>query len=216
MVLINTLLILDIFISLFIFIYNFNVNNVQKTPVQQNWLSVGVLFQIFICVSSLCYKDFYVDRLILNDIGYLSIAYILLYSTKFNRVLRKYVIKCNLCIINMFIPMFAFYALVDFLIVSGPNMSILTLNFYYAKHYLVNTFVLYVFFSNIFAIIKNYSFVRPINTVLRIFLMVSLFLISLDTEIRSLILYCSCILIFILINILLIIIIYFNKGRFYR
>lgn len=198
-------------VSLFLIIYNVNITNVQKTPIQQNWMTRCFLFQIgtfftFIVPD----KDqlFFFGLIVL-----MSALYASLYLTKFNLKMTKRTLKVNIFIKNLLIVIVSII-LLTFL--CPYIMKGLLMYSYRIRNVLIVFICLYLMSFNVISLIYNFYYVKTYVHFLYIsFLMLIILLCTLFKYSNQITFYLVNFSLLVM-DFFIFIVICIKKGRFFN
>jgi hypothetical protein len=202
-------------LSLTLIVYNINIYKAQKTPVQQNWLSTGLAIQIpILFLYILKPAEYYV---LSSYIIYLSVVYGLLYSSKFCISCKKGFIKKYILFLSSSISLI--YILVNielFRKITCLDKVGYLKCFYEISHFIVILITLATIIFNVLIIVKEYKSVKNTIFIFRTLLCLCLFVttVSICFDSRFIINFARLILVFI--DLVVLKIIWIDKGRFYK
>lgn len=202
-------------ISLVLIVYNINIYKVQKTPVQQNWLSTGLALQLLLPISSLLKGCS--DNVLSSYIVYSVIIYGLLYNTKFCISCKKGLIKRFILMLSVYIPIIYLLLNVELFRSLKPFVGVgyLTVLFVLKNYLILIMTILPIIVIGIIGFLDRKNVNTSIN-VLRIFLSVGLLSTGITIILGDYNLLIISKVLLIVIDIFLVKIVWINKGRFYR
>lgn len=202
-------------ISLVLIVYNINIYKVQKTPVQQNWLSTGLALQLLLPISSLLKGCS--DNVLSSYIVYSVIIYGLLYNTKFCISCKKSLIKRFILMLSVYIPIIYLLLNVELFRSLKPFVGVgyLTVLFMLKNYLILIMTILPIIVIGIIGFLDRKNVNTSIN-VLRIFLSVGLLSTGITIILGDYNLLIISKVLLIVIDIFLVKIVWINKGRFYR
>ena len=208
-------------ISAYIVSYNVSIIAIQKTPIQQSWLSIGIAVQLMIPILFLIFRtDGNIRHLIFKYLSMLTMTYVHLYITKFNVGVRKHYVKLNLMICNTFIAYIAMYLILDiFKLKQNINLAGVVTNFLFNNGTIImSTFDVYCIIAACGSLCVDFFNVRTSVNVIKILnilyeLGLLIYLIR-DRECHMC--FHALSIMMLLIEVMLIKIICINKGRYYN
>lgn len=202
-------------ISLVLIVYNINIYKVQKTPVQQNWLSTGLALQLLLPISFLLKGCS--DNVLSSYIVYSVIIYGLLYNTKFCISCKKGLIKRFILMLSVYIPVIYLLLNVELFRSLEPFVGVgyLTVLFVLKNYLLLIMTILPIVAIGIMGFLDRKNVSTSIN-ILRIFLSVGLLSTGVTIILGDYNLLIISKVLLIVIDIFLVKIVWINKGRFYR
>lgn len=202
-------------ISLVLIVYNINIYKVQKTPVQQNWLSTGLALQLLLPISPLLKGCS--DNVLSSYIIYSVIIYGFLYNTKFCISCKKGHIKRFILMLSVYIPIIYLLLNVELFRSLKPFVGVgyLTVLFVLKNYLILIMTILPIIVIGIIGFLDRKNVNTSIN-ILRIFLSVGLLSTGITIILGDYNLLIISKVLLIVIDVFLVKIVWINKGRFYR
>lgn len=202
-------------ISIVLTVYNVNISKVQKTPVQQNWLSIGLAIQTLLPI--VYYLGLRPNNVLSSYIVYAVIIYCLLYNTKFCISCKKNLIKKFILMLSMYIPIIYFLLSIELFKCIEPLVDVGYLTtLFLIKNPLILLITTLLIIANTFICFLDRKNVNSDIIILRVFLSIGLLFTGTTILLSNYNLLIVSKIILIIIDILLVKIIWVNKGRFHK
>lgn len=202
-------------ISTVLTVYNVNIYKVQKTPVQQNWLSVGLAIQTLLPI--VYYLGLRPNNVLSSYIVYAVIIYCLLYNTKFCISCKKSLIKKFILMLSMYTPIIYILLSIELFKCMEPFVDVGYLTaLFLVKNFLILLITLLLIITNTFICFLDRKNVNSDINTLRVFLNIGLLFTGATILLSNYSLLIVSKTILIVIDILLVKIVWINKGRFYK
>lgn len=202
-------------ISIVLTVYNVNISKVQKTPVQQNWLSIGLAIQTLLPI--VYYLGLRPNNVLSSYIVYAVIIYCLLYNTKFCISCKKSLIKKFILMLSMYIPIIYFLLSIELFKCIEPLVDVGYLTtLFLIKNPLILLITTLLIIANTFICFLDRKNVNSDIIILRVFLSIGLLFTGTTILLSNYNLLIVSKIILIIIDILLVKIIWVNKGRFHK
>lgn len=202
-------------ISIVLTVYNVNIYKVQKTPVQQNWLSIGLAIQTLLPI--VYYLGLRPNNVLSSYIVYAVIIYCLLYNTKFCISCKKSFIKKFILMLSMYIPIIYFLLSIELFKCIEPLVDVGYLTtLFLIKNPLILLITILLIIANTFICFLDRKNVYSDIIILRVFLSIGLLFTGTTILLSNYNLLIVSKIILIIIDILLVKIIWVNKGRFHK
>lgn len=202
-------------ISIVLTVYNVNIYKVQKTPVQQNWLSIGLAIQTLLPI--VYYLGLRPNNVLSSYIVYAVIIYCLLYNTKFCISCKKSFIKKFILMLSMYIPIIYFLLSIELFKCIEPLVDVGYLTtLFLIKNPLILLITILLIIANTFICFLDRKNVNSDIIILRVFLSIGLLFTGTTILLSNYNLLIVSKIILIIIDILLVKIIWVNKGRFHK
>lgn len=202
-------------ISTVLTVYNVNIYKVQKTPVQQNWLSVGLAIQTLLPI--VYYLGLRPNNVLSSYIVYAVIIYCLLYNTKFCISCKKSLIKKFILMLSMYTPIIYILLSIELFKCMEPFVDVGYLTaLFLVKNFLILLITLLLIVTNTFICFLDRKNVNSDINTLRVFLNIGLLFTGATILLSNYSLLIISKTILIVIDILLVKIVWINKGRFYK
>lgn len=202
-------------ISIVLTVYNVNISKVQKTPVQQNWLSIGLAIQTLLPI--VYYLGLRPNNVLSSYIVYAVIIYCLLYNTKFCISCKKSLIKKFILMLSMYIPIIYFLLSIELFKCIEPLVDVGYLTtLFLIKNPLILLITTLLIIANTFICFLDRKNVNSDIIILRVFLNIGLLFTGTTILLSNYNLLIVSKIILIIIDILLVKIIWVNKGRFHK
>lgn len=202
-------------ISTILTVYNVNIYKVQKTPVQQNWLSVGLAIQTLLPI--VYYLGLRPNNVLSSYIVYAVIIYCLLYNTKFCISCKKSLIKKFILMLSMYTPIIYILLSIELFKCMEPFVDVGYLTaLFLVKNFLILLITLLLIITNTFICFLDRKNVNSDINTLRVFLNIGLLFTGATILLSNYSLLIISKTILIVIDILLVKIVWINKGRFYK
>ena len=207
-------------LSGYLITYNVEIISIQKTPIQQSWLSIGLTFQLMLPILFLVFRnDQAIKLLTMKYFSLLTMSYFHLYITKFNVQISKHYIKANLIAINTYISYIVMCMIISVINFKyTENTTGIIIDKLFSKETIVTCiFLMYNAIAvcgslciDFFKVKSTVNVLKMLNVIYEISLIVFLALGS-----RHFICFFILAFLVILIDVFLIKIICIDKGRYY-
>lgn len=203
-------------LALILIVYNVCECNSQKTPVQQNWLSTGLLIQTFNMIVHLLEPDS-VCNVISPYTVFISTLYVFLYSTKFCKESNKYFIKKYILSLSIFVPIVYILVNSDLIKTLEPTIKVEYIDALMTfRNIIMFIMIIVITVFNIIVILKNGKSIKFQINALFIVSCFCMVLSGMSIFLSNGILLMISKLLLIVIDIIILDTIWINKGRFYR
>lgn len=207
----NILASITFILSFILTLYNCKITSVQKTPVQQSWLSSFLIVQLTLMVVILFKNKFLIELFRFGTL--VSLVYLSLYYTKFSfKETIKWITKVYILVQETYLSLLIMAMFISILNIRFQNVfSISTI----MDFIIISLFLLFFITYNIFFIIGSYRTIKKTIIALGIILLI-LHVLSFTFFFTTLTFLVPVILsIFIILDGLIIKIIWIDRGRYY-
>lgn len=201
--------------SLVLIIYNVNIYKVQKTPVQQNWLSTCLGLQLLLPLSLLIKGD--AGNVLSSYVVYMIMIYGFLYNTKFCISCKKSYIKKFILMLSICIPVMYIFFNVELFRSLFPSVEIgyLSVPIVIRNVILIGMTLILVVLISIIGFFDKKNVHRNIN-LLRIFLVLGISLTCVAIVFGNCDILIISKLVLVMVDAFLIMIVWAKKGRFHK
>lgn len=211
--------ILDSIISILAFVlifYNLSIYNVKKTPVQQNWLSTSFVVQL--PMAFLCFFPQNIDNLFTAYLMFITSIYGNLYSTKFNITCKKVLIKAQVFLLSLFIPLIYVLWNIELFQALNNTIEIGYLSMFFGTDvYVISIMVVIITIHSIVLIIADFKNVTIWINIDRIVLLVFTIFSGVCIMIKyDYVIWMISKVFVILIDLIILKVIWIDKGRFHN